>query len=176
MSTPKASRPYMPGYGIAPAKGGLGLLPWRWAKERLERGRTYFISTAAPDAKPHVMPVWGVWFSDAFFFSTGNQSRKARNLAANPRCSIVTEIGSKKKKPKKDDIKDSLIVEGVAERVSDPRTVKKFSALYQDKYSWDMEGFDEPIYRVRPSRVFGFTSKFDQTATRWTFKLETTHR
>src|SRR5438552_1782767 len=70
MSTPRASRPYMPGYGIAPAKGGRGLLPWRWAKERLERGRAYFVSTAAPDGKPHVMPVWGVWFSDAFFFST----------------------------------------------------------------------------------------------------------
>ena len=158
----------MPGYGIAPAKGGRGLLPWRWARERLEKGRTYFISTSAPDGKPHVMPVWGVWFGDAFFFSTGDQSRKARNLAENPRCSIVTEIDSKKKL-KKDDIKDSVILEGIAVRVSDLRTLKKFSALYQDKYAWDMEGFDEPIYRVRPNKVFGFTSEFDQTATRWRF-------
>src|SRR5436190_336855 len=150
----KASRPYMPGYGIAPAKGGRGLLPWRWAKERLEKGRTYFIATSGPDGKPHVMPVWGVWFSDAFFFSTGNQSRKARNLALNPMCSIATEIDFQKK-PKKGQIKDSIILEGVAELISDRRKLKKFSAIYQDKYVWDMEGFDEPVYCVRPKVVFG---------------------
>lgn len=158
----------MPGYGIKPEKGGAGLLPWVWAKERLEKGRTYFISTAGSDGKPHVMPVWGVWFGDAFFFSTGSQSKKARNLADDARCSVVTEIDSKRKL-KKDDIKDSVILEGVAERIADSRTRKKFSALYQDKYAWDMEAFDEPIYRVRPKKVFGFTSKFDQTATRWVF-------
>src|SRR6185436_3081728 len=118
-----------------------------------------------PDGNPHVMPVWGVWFSDAFFFSTGDQSKKARNLAANPHCSVITEIDFKKKKPKKDDIKDSIIIEGIAERTSDSRTVKKFLALYQDKYDWNMEDFAEPIYRVRPSKVFGFTSQFAQTAT-----------
>ena len=158
----------MPGYGLADAKGGRGLLPWRWAKERLEKGGTYFIATADPTGKPHVMPVWGVWFNDAFFFSTGNHSRKARNLAANSRCSLATEIDFAKR-PKKGHIKDTVILEGVAEVIADPRTRKKFSVLYQDKYAWDMEGFDEPIYRVRPNVVFGLTSEFNQTATRWRF-------
>jgi len=168
MLKPKASRPHMPGYGLADAKAGRGLLPWRWAKERLEEGRTYWISTSGQDAKPHMMPVWGVWFNDAFFFSTGNQSRKARNLAENPHCSIATEIDFKKR-PKKDDIKDAVILEGTAELVSDSRILKKFGKLYEDKYAWDMEDFDEPVYRVRPNIVFGLTSEFNQTATRWTY-------
>jgi len=158
----------MPGYGLAAAKGGRGLLPWKWARERLEKGRTYFLSTADPTGKPHVMPVWGIWLNDAFLFSTGSQSRKARNLAANPQCSIVTDMDFKGR-PKKDDIKDTVIVEGVADVVDDPRIRKKFSAIYEEKYAWDMEGFGEPIYLVRPNVVFGFASQFAQTATRWKF-------
>ncbi len=34
---PRASRPYMPGYGILDAASGKGLLPWSWASERLTR-------------------------------------------------------------------------------------------------------------------------------------------
>jgi len=158
----------MPGYGLAEAKGGRGLLPWKWAKERLEKGRTYFISTADPTGKPHVMPVWGIWLNDVFLFSTGGKSRKARNLSGNPRCSIVTDIDFKGR-AKKDDIKDTVIVEGVADVVDDLRIRKKFSALYEEKYAWDMEGFAEPIYRVRPNVVFGFADQFAQTATRWKF-------
>jgi Pyridoxamine 5'-phosphate oxidase len=169
MATPKAGRPHMPGYGIADSRAGRGLLPWRWAAVRLEEGRTYWIVTASPDAKPHIMPVWGVWFSSAFFFSTGDQSRKARNLKVNARCSVATEIDFKKKKPRKDDIKDSVVVEGSAELLYDTRLRNKFLKLYGTKYAWDMENFDEPIYRVRPRVVFGFTSEFNQTATRWTF-------
>jgi nitroimidazol reductase NimA-like FMN-containing flavoprotein (pyridoxamine 5'-phosphate oxidase superfamily) len=158
----------MPGYGIADAKGGRGLLPWRWAEERLENGRTYFIATTDPGGKPHVMPVWGIWLNSALFFSTGDESRKARNLSKNPRCSVAVEIDVAKR-PKKGQIKDSVILEGVAELITDSRTRKKFSAIYEEKYAWDMEGFSEPIYRVRPSVVFGLTSEFTETATRWQF-------
>ena len=106
--------------------------------------------------------------ADSFFFSTGNQSRKARNLAVNSRCSIATEIDFEKR-PKKGQIKDSVILEGAAVLLSDSRTRKKFSKIYEEKYAWDMKDFEEPIYRVSPKVVFGLTSEFDQTATRWTF-------
>jgi nitroimidazol reductase NimA-like FMN-containing flavoprotein (pyridoxamine 5'-phosphate oxidase superfamily) len=158
----------MPGYGIAGEKSGKGLLPWIWAKERLEQGRTYWLGTTGPGPKPHVMPVWGVWFDGAFFFSTGNESRKARNLALHSRCSIATEIDFKKR-PTKDRIKDSVILEGAAERVTDSRIRQKFARIYHTKYAWDMEGFEEPVYRVRPKVVFGFMAEFTETATRWTF-------
>ncbi len=169
MPRPKPSRPHMPGYGIADAGGGTGLLPWRWASDRLMQGRTYWLATSRPDARPHVMPVWGVWFNDAFFFSTGEQSRKARNLANNSQCSVALETDLLRRSKRKDRIKDAVIVEGMAELIKDSRLRKKFSRAYEDKYAWDMQKFNEPIYRVRPKTVFGFTDGFNQTATRWTF-------
>ena len=50
------------------------------------------------------MIIWGVWFEDNFWFSTGSASRKARNLAANPKC----VIGS-------DDAAQAVILEGSVE-------------------------------------------------------------
>ena len=60
MSEPRASRPSMPGYGLAAENEGQGLLPFQWARERLERSRNYFVSSVRPDGRPHSMPVWGV--------------------------------------------------------------------------------------------------------------------
>ena len=53
--------------------------------------------------------------------------------------------------------------------INDSRIRKKFSRLYETRYAWDMDGFEEPIYRVLPNVVFGLTSEFNQTATRWRF-------
>src|SRR5919109_5523167 len=86
---PQASRPYMPGYGLP--KGSRGLLPWRWADQRLTRSHNYWIITSRPDGTPHAMIVWGVWEGGRFYFSTGRESRKARNLAKNPSCIVCTE-------------------------------------------------------------------------------------
>ena len=158
MKQPKASRPHMPGYGIPASRKGL--LPWSWATERLAKARNYWLATSRPDGNPHAMPVWGVLLDDAFYFSTGNQSRKARNLVENPRCVICCEIGD-----------DQVILEGVAELMHDSELRQRFGDAYGPKYGWDMDGFDEPFYAVHPSVVFGFTTagEFTDTATRWVF-------
>jgi len=85
MATPKATRPYMPGYGLLPDNEGTGLLPWSWAETRLMNSRNYWLATVWPQRRPHVMPVWGMWQESAFWFSSSKDSRKARNLAANTR-------------------------------------------------------------------------------------------
>ena len=161
MAEPVASRPHMPGYGILEADKGNGLLPWSWATERLVKAHTYWVATVRPDGGPHVMPVWGVWLDDAFCFSTGAQSRKARNLAENPRCVIACEVGQ-----------DQLTVEGIAEIVVAAEVNRRFAEAYGPKYEWDMEGFDEPVYAVRANVVFGLSAAagaFTSTATRWKF-------
>jgi nitroimidazol reductase NimA-like FMN-containing flavoprotein (pyridoxamine 5'-phosphate oxidase superfamily) len=155
---PRATRPHMPGYGIAAAEAGQGLLPWDWAVERLSKGYTYWLCTTRPDGRPHAMPIWGIWLDDAFLFSTGRQSRKARNLQANPCCVVGVEVES-----------DSVVVEGTAEEVEDQQLLQKFAKNYQAKYEWDMEGFEEPVFAVRPSVVFGLTLDLVENATRWTF-------
>jgi len=161
MIEPKASRPHMPGYGILDAQSGAGLLPWSWAFERLSNARNYWLSTTRPDGNPHVMPVWGVWLDDAFYFSTGTQSRKARNLVQKPRCAIGCELGD-----------DQIVLEGAAELMTNGALRKRFAKAYAEKYQWDTEGFDEPFYAVRPTAVFGFSTApgaFIGSATRWIF-------
>src|ERR1700726_1692100 len=102
MAEPIGSRPYMPGYGTLDADQGTGLLPWSWAEERLARSHDYWVATTRPDGRPHLMPVWAVWFEDALGFSSSNGSRKATNLAADTRCTIAT-----------DDAAEPVVVDGV---------------------------------------------------------------
>jgi nitroimidazol reductase NimA-like FMN-containing flavoprotein (pyridoxamine 5'-phosphate oxidase superfamily) len=148
----------MPGYGIP--KTANGLLPWNWAEQRLKKSHNYWISTTRPDGSPHTMIIWGLWLDGAFYFSTGKQSRKAKNLAKNPKCVIGTERAEQ-----------AVVVEGTATPTTEPATLKRFATLYQKKYKWDMSEFAEPVYVVRPRRAFGLYEKdFQGSATRWTFR------
>ena len=161
---PKASRPQMPGYGLP--ENAEGLLPWKWAKQRLRKSHNYWITTVKQDGSPHTMVVWGLWLDGAFLFSTGSQSRKAKNLARNPRCVVCTEQAE-----------EAVVVEGVAELVGVP-VRRTFLKKYTPKYHFDMAGMEkdilamkEPVYAVRPHVAFGlFEKKFMGTATRWKFR------
>jgi hypothetical protein len=152
----------MPGYGILDATEGRGLLPWRWAEERLAAAHNYFLATTRPDGAPHVMPVWGVWLEGAFHFSTGGRSRKARNLLAEPRC-VVTPEGAE----------EAVVLEGVVERVSDGAAIARILAAYTRKYGSGFPDPDEnPVFAVRPRRVIGLIehdAEFTGSATRWRF-------
>jgi nitroimidazol reductase NimA-like FMN-containing flavoprotein (pyridoxamine 5'-phosphate oxidase superfamily) len=155
---PKAGRPFAPGYGIVGAKDGQGLIPWTWVSKHMNACRTFWLATIrAGDARPHVMPVWGVWVDDAFFFSTGRKSRKGQNLAANPACTVTNDDGE-----------EAVIVEGSAEEVKDAAALERVAAAYTKKYKMDPRSMGEPIFVVRPRTVFGFIEKtFPKSATRW---------
>lgn len=159
---PAASRPDLPGYGILPADAGGGLLPWSWAAERLTRARDYWLATRRPDGSPHLAAVWGVWDGRVFCFSTGGRSRKARNLAADPRCALSPEQAG-----------ESVVVEGVAERVTEPGRLAALHSAYTRKYGTGFPDPDEnPVFVVRPQVVFGIIEQdpgFTGRATRWRF-------
>jgi nitroimidazol reductase NimA-like FMN-containing flavoprotein (pyridoxamine 5'-phosphate oxidase superfamily) len=154
---PRADRPHMPGYGIPTDKKGL--LPWSWAEQRLRRSHNYWVSTVSPDGAPHTMVVWGLWTDGAFYFSTGKQTRKARNLSANPKCVLCTEHAH-----------EAVIVQGEARLFRDPAKISFFTH-YEKKYHWDMSAMQsEPVFEVKPKVVFGlYEKKFIEKATRWTF-------
>jgi len=159
---PAADRPFAPGYGIAGPKDGLGLLPWAWVIRKMTRCRTFWLAsvhrgTHRAQARPHVMPVWGVWVDDAFYFSTGGKSRKGQNLAANPACTVANDDG-----------KEAVIVEGQAKKIEDAAALEHVAGAYKNKYKMDPRGMGEPIFEVRPTKVFAFIEKsFPKSATRW---------
>ena len=117
---PKASRPRMPGYGLP--EHDKGLLPWKWAEQRLAKSHNYWIMTVRPDRRPHAMVVWGLWLANVFYFSTGRNSQKSRNLQANPNCVVCNELAN-----------EAVIVEGIAREVREAAQRKRFFRLYERK-------------------------------------------
>jgi nitroimidazol reductase NimA-like FMN-containing flavoprotein (pyridoxamine 5'-phosphate oxidase superfamily) len=164
MSGPVPDRPVMPGYGVLPAEQGSGLIPWPEIERRLTVSHDYWVATVRPDGRPHVMPVWGVWFDGRLWFSSGLRSRKARNLAAEPRCTITT-----------DQAQDPVVLDGLAEQVVDADGIAAFLAVMNGKYDAGMTAaFLDPAvngtFAVRPQRVIALShDDFTGSPTRWTF-------
>jgi hypothetical protein len=157
---PKADRPYMPGYGILPPDEGGGLLPWSWAEERLAKARNYWLITNRPGRAPHAQAVWGVWLDGRFFFSTGEQSRKAHNLAADPKCTVAVECEGL----------ETVVLEGAASEERGKAPIARFVKAYEPKYDWKMDEIPGIVLGVRPRVVLGIGAEpFAGTATRWTF-------
>jgi hypothetical protein len=107
--------------------------------------------------------VWGVWVDDTLWFSTGDGSVKARNLAADPRIAVHLESGD-----------DAVMLEGTAERPTleaeaHDRVVASYAAKY-DMTPGDLPGPDG-WYRLRAARAFAWQERdFPRTATRWRLK------
>lgn len=149
-----------------------GTLPWTWAQRRLVGNRNYWVVTASASARPHAMPVWGIWVpeTDRFWFSCSPNARKARNLVENPQCVVTV-----------DDTVECVSVEGracVADPARDADAVDRVVTTYVAKYWADealhpeMEAFvrSHAIFVVTPERAFGIIERedeFAQRATRW---------
>jgi hypothetical protein len=160
---PRASRPYMPGYGLLDASSGRGLLPWSWGVDRLSKVKNYYISTTRADGLPHCMPVWGVWLDDSFYFSSGRRSRKARNLENNPRCVVCPEGADQ-----------AVVMEGSVHVVEEGPVFRRFVEAYKVKYNFDMDTMDmsdSAVFAVQPIVAFGFMEDLASIATRWTFEI-----
>jgi PPOX class probable F420-dependent enzyme len=149
----------MPGYGVLGEGEGTGLLPWSWAEARLTSSRDYWIATVWPDGRPHLMPVWAVWHEGALWFSSGERSRKARNLRADPRCSISTDSGS-----------EPVVIEGRAEPVTEPGVIRAIADLEEAKYA-TRYAEQNTCFRVAPVWAYGSAGD-DPTGspTRWAFE------
>lgn len=166
---PAAERPGMPAsYGIH--QDDDGLLNWAWVSRRLEAAQNYWICTTRPDGGPHAAPVWGVWVDGVLVFSTGKRSRKARNLAADPRAVVHLESGD-----------DAVMLEGVVEEVRDAGLAARADAAYSAKYPDPQTGAgyhlpaesdgDSGLYALRPRVCHAWReATFPTSATRWRFE------
>lgn len=155
----------MPGYGVVGPDEGSGLLPWRWARDKLAASHDYWLVTCWPDGRPHAMPVWGVWDDDdSLLFSSAGRSRKVRNLLADPRCVVTAE-----------DPLEPVVVEGIAETVTEPallrRTIEAINAKYGTQLTVDfLDPAVNATVRVRPVWAFGLLhDDFTGSPTRWRF-------
>src|SRR3954468_3932210 len=102
---------------------GTPLLDWARIQARLDDGidqapgaggpdrHTCWLATINPDGSPHVTGIGALWVDGAFWFETGGTTRKGRNLARDPRCTL--SVATKE---------FDLVVDGTAARVTDPPT------------------------------------------------------
>jgi general stress protein 26 len=140
-----------------------GLLPWSWVSEKMAASRNYWIVSSRKNGKPHVAPVWGIYFEEILYFSTSGKSLKAQNLKHNPSVIAHLESGD-----------DTVIIEGTANTVLDKDFMEKLSEVYGQKYP----GYQPPpdfgagnvVFAIKPKTVFAWKeSDFINTPTRWEF-------
>jgi hypothetical protein len=156
---PKSSRPVMPAAYHIPSTMK-GSVSWEWACERLTTSHNYLITTVGPGGRPHTMVVWGIWLENAYYFTTGSTTRKAKNLAANPNCTVCNESAE-----------EAVIVEGQARQLTVAEIPEAAFGLYQKKYRWKLDPDMGPAFKVTPCVVFAMPEKlFPAGATRWVFE------
>lgn len=163
MTDPAASRPRSAGHEFT--AGPEALLPWAWARTRLERIATWWIATGSAEGDPHAMPVWGAWVADRGYVLGDLGTRWARHLRTRPACVIHVQEGD-----------DVVIVHGRARRVTElpADRLAAIAAGYAryakpgevplDPAEWLPRGF----WEIEPVTAFGF-SDYLTDATRWRF-------
>ncbi len=116
---------------------GLAPVDWAVVAEKLGAGtapapdaansRTTWLVTVNQDGSPHVTPVGALWLDGAYWFQTSAGTRKGRNVARNPRCTVAVSVRDA-----------DIVVEGDAARVTEPGAVARAAKAWADQ-GWPAE-------------------------------------
>jgi hypothetical protein len=166
---------------------GSPLLDWAQIESRLEQGMTQAPDTGGPnrhtcwlatinsDGSPHVTGVGALWVDGAFWFETGESTRKGKNLARDPRCTLSVATHE-----------FDVVVEGEARKITEPSTVAAMAARWaaegwpvrvDDTGSALTAEFSAPsagpppwfVYRLTPATATALGTVEPGGATRWAF-------
>jgi hypothetical protein len=162
-------------------------IEWSRVEARLDRGfsqapgsggpdrHTCWLATINEDGSPHVTGIGALWVDGVFWFETGRESRKGRNLARDPRCTLSVATDE-----------FDIIVEGAAALVTDPPTVAAMAAQWaaggwpakvDDSGTALTAEFSAPsagpppwfVYRLTPRAATALLTVEPGGATRWRF-------
>src|SRR5262245_13257984 len=100
---------------------------WSEARNLLESAQTYWLTTVRPDHRPHVTTLFGLWVDRAFYFCTGPDERKAKNMRDNSHC-IVTAGSSAYTGL-------DVVLEGDAVRVVEDAKLQRLVQVWIAKYA-----------------------------------------
>jgi hypothetical protein len=135
---------------------------------------TAWLATINDDGSPHVTGVGAMWADGTFWFETGEHTRKGRNVARDPRCTLSIALRE-----------FDLIVEGDAHRVVDAATVAAMAARWGADWPCRVDesglaltaDFSAPsagpppwfVYRITPRSAVALSTIEPGGATRWRF-------
>ncbi|MCU1456461.1 MAG: pyridoxamine 5-phosphate oxidase-related FMN-binding [Actinomycetia bacterium] len=166
---------------------GTPLIDWARIAERLDHGldqapetggpnrHTCWLATINPDGSPHVTGIGALWVDGTFWFETGRGTRKGKNIARDPRCTVSVATHE-----------FDLVVDGEAERVTDraavtamavrwaaggwPARVDESGEALTAEYSAPSAGPPPwSVYRVVPHTATALLTVEPGGATRWVF-------
>lgn len=153
-------------------------LPWSRARDLLaadppQTKSSFFLSTTRPDGSPHVAGIGALLVAGEIYIVSGPTTRKSRDLAANPACSLAVGLEGM-----------DLVLDGAAARVTDRPTLETVAAAYREA-GWpaEVEGdaFTAPysapsagpppwhVYRFTLHSAVGVAGAEPPGATRWRF-------
>ena len=157
---------------------GNAALPWSRPKALLDAIDpsamiTWFLGTTGPDGRPHAAGVGALWVDGDLYFTSGDGTKKSKDLTANPFASIGVSLEGM-----------DLVFEGAVERVTDRPTLESVAAAYASG-GWparvDGDAFTAPfsapsagpapwsLYRLAFDRVIAVASAEPHGATTWRF-------
>lgn len=166
---------------------GLPPLEWAFVTGQLDTGvapapddgaanrHTTWLSTLNADGSPHITAVGALWLDGNFWFQTGARTRKGRNVARDPRCSVATSVHDA-----------DIVFEGEAALVTDSETVARIAKAWADQ-GWPAEPHDSGsgitapynapsqgappwnVYRIEPRSVTVVSTVEPGGATRFRF-------
>jgi len=151
----KISRPKLPkGYADNPAS----YVDWEWVTEQLTYAENYWLSSVRPDGRPHVVPRWGAFIDNKFYYDGSPETRHAQNIMKNPNVTLHLENGYK-----------VVIMEGTSKPAGkpEPEFAKRLAEAITKKYAsqgfspepdqWDEGG----LYVFTPSQCLAWTSFYE---------------
>jgi hypothetical protein len=156
---------------------GNAALDWTRARDALATpggpALTHFLGTCRRDGTPHAAGVGAQWLDGLLYFTSGPGTRKARDLAENPRCTISVQLPG-----------IDLVLDGEAKLVTDADTLERVASGYRTG-GWPAEvsgsaltaPFSAPsagpppwqVYRFTFRTVTGVATAEPHGATRWSF-------
>jgi len=157
---------------------GNAALPWSRVSDLLSAGtffgRPAFLGTVRPDGRPHSAGIGAIWLDGGVYFTSGDGTRKSRNLAENPACTISAGLAT-----------IDIVMEGRAGRVTDGHTLERVAASCRES-GWPVqvegEVFIAPysapsagpppwrLYRFLFHTVIGNATAEPHGATLWRFE------
>jgi len=155
MPEPKISRPKFPkGYVDNP----VSFVTWDWVTAQLTGSKNYWLCSVRPNTHPHVVPRWGVFVDNKFYYDGSPETRHARNIVENPNVSLHLESGDQ-----------AIILEGTSQPAGkpEPELAKRLAEEFRRKYTqhgyspepnqWDEGG----LYMFTPRQCLAWTVFFE---------------
>lgn len=164
---------------------GAPIIEWSRVQQRLDEKvtqapetggpdrHTTWLATTNPNGRPHVVPLGVVWADGKAYFTSGPGTRKSKNLAQSPYCTLTVATHP-----------FDIVVEGVAKKVTDDAILQRVAGLFAAE-GWAptvREGgfhheFSAPsagpppwyLYEVTPQTIFALGTAEPYGATRFDF-------